>query len=143
MIEIQIQQFFDRIEGLNLELKPAFGKMNVNQMVCHCADFYSMAKGTKSANEYGKVDSSAIIALAKAGKPAPTPSGFGQTEGEGTATTDLENDKRILKDHILEFSKFPETYEFASHPYFGKISYKRWCGLEMYHLHHHLEQFGV
>jgi hypothetical protein len=143
MTETQIQQFFKRIESLTFESKPSFGKMNVNQMVCHCADFYRMAKGTKTANEYGKISQSDIIRLAKSGKSTPTPSGFGQTEGEGTQPTDLENDMRVLKEHILEFSNFNENYKFAVHPYFGNIDHKRWNELAVYHLNHHLGQFGV
>ncbi|MFD0798948.1 hypothetical protein ACFQZJ_15860 [Maribacter chungangensis] len=143
MTEIQIQRFFGRIERLNLESKPSFGKMNVNQMVCHCADFYRMAKGVKKANEYGKINPNDIIAIAKTGKSVPAPSGFGQTEGEGTTATNLENDKIILKQHILEFSNFTKNYKCAVHPYLGEISNKRWHELAVYHLNHHLKQFGV
>lgn len=143
MTEIKAQQFIERIESLSPDSKPSFGKMNVNQMVCHCTDFFRMANGTKMANEYGKVNPKDIIKLANAGKSAPAPSGFGQTEGEGTKPTDLENDKRILKEHLLEFSAFNEDYKFGEHPYFGNIDHKRWVGLAIYHLNHHLSQFGA
>jgi len=43
----------------------------------------------------------------------------------------------------MEFSEFSEDHKFAEHPIFGNIDYKRWNGLSIYHLNHHLEQFGV
>lgn len=143
MTEILIQQFFERIDNLTINSKASFGKMNVNQMVCHCTDFFKMVNGTKKANAYGKINPMEATELAKSGKTVPTPDGFGQVEGDGTQPVDLDSDKKILKEHILEFSKFSEKYEFAKHPIFGDMDYKRWNGLSIYHLNHHLEQFGV
>ena len=143
MNEQLTQQFIKRIDSLTSNQKPSFGKMNVNQMICHCADFFRMAKGLKIAEEYGQVNPDEIISLAKSGKTAPAPKGFGQVEGDGTLPTDLENDKRILKEHVLEFSKLSEDYNFAPHPYFGEIDSKHWRGLAIYHLDHHLGQFNV
>jgi hypothetical protein len=141
--EEQLLQFFQRIDKLTLDQKPLFGKMNVHQMVCHCADFFRMAQGTKCAEEYGKVDPEEIKLLARSGKTAPAPKGFGQVEGGGTKPTKFEKDKLILKEYILEFSKLPESYNFAIHPYFGEMDHKRWIGLAVYHLNHHLGQFEV
>ena len=141
--EDQIQDFFIRIEKLDSELKPKFGKMNVNQMVCHCADFFRMAFGTKKALEYGMVDPNEVVAIAGSGKRAPAPKGFGQIEGGGTLATNLENDKRILKEYILQFSNLARDFEFTEHPYFGIVSREGWIELAVYHLKHHLRQFGV
>lgn len=143
MNEELIQQFFKWIDSLTSDQKPSFGMMNANQMLCHCADFFRMAKGIKKAEEYGKVDPDNIISLAKLGKPTPAPKGFGQVEGTGTKPTILEYDKRILKEYLLEFSKLSEDHNLAIHPYFGKIDRKRWNGLAIYHLNHHLGQFNV
>lgn len=143
MSEEEIQQFFKRINKLTAQHEPLFGTMNANQMICHCADFFRLAKGSKIALEYGQVNPNEIIALAKSGKPTPAPKGFGQVEGDGTLPTDFENDKKILKEHILEFSKLPDDFNFAQHPYFGHLDKKRWIGLAIYHLNHHLEQFDV
>ncbi|MEO0570699.1 MAG: DUF1569 domain-containing protein [Bacteroidota bacterium] len=139
----QIHQFFKRIDQLHSAIEPSFGKMNVNQMVCHCTDFFRMAKGIKQTEEYGKVHPDTIIALARSGKTVPAPKGFGQIEKEGTAPTHFEKDVKTLKEHILEFSKFDDQFEFAEHPYFGHINKTRWTQLAIYHLNHHLKQFGV
>lgn len=47
MEDSQLQQFFNRIDKLVPESEPLFGKMNVNQMICYCTDFYRMAKGVR------------------------------------------------------------------------------------------------
>lgn len=117
--------------------------MNVNQMVCHCADFFRMANGNKKPKEYGAIPPNEILKLYNARKTVPAPKGFGQTEGDGTSPTDLESDKKILKEYILEFSKIDQDYEFAEHPYFGNLDLKRWVELVVYHLNHHLKQFNV
>ena len=143
LTEDQIQDFVKRIDKVNSDLKPKFGKMNVNQMVSHCSDFFRMAKGIKKAEEYGKVDPQEIIRMARARLNTPTPRGFGQIEGGGTTPTDLENDKNILKEFLLDFARLDKEYEFAEHPFFGNMNNQQWVDLAIYHLNHHLKQFGV
>jgi Protein of unknown function (DUF1569) len=142
MTEEQIQQFFQRIDYLKAEQKALFGKMNAHQMICHCADQLRLAIGTKKSIEYDREFANEVIALAKAGKSVPTPKGLGQVEGDGTKPIDFENDKRILKEHILIFQNLAVN-DCAKHPYFGEIDKNRWAGLVAYHLNHHLRQFNV
>jgi len=68
MEDNKLLQAFERIDQLNSESKPLFGKMNVHQMICHCTDFYRMANGTKKANEYGKLAPSEVVKIVKSGK---------------------------------------------------------------------------
>ena len=143
LTEQQIQAFFERIDKLNSSVEPKFGRMNVNQMVCHCADFFRMAKGIKKAKEYGVADPEEIIRLARERKTSPTPKGFGQLEGDGTSPTNLEQDKNMLKKFILDFANLEEDFQFAEHPYFGFMNRKQWIDLAVYHLNHHLKQFRV
>lgn len=143
MTSDDLKVFFERIDRLTPDHKPLFGKMNVNQMVCHCADQVRMALGSKIPLEYGNVDAKEIIAMAKAGKSVPAPKGFGQVEGEGTPSTDFENDKKLLKETIREFSNWKEDKPLADHAYFGPADKARWTKMVIYHLDHHLKQFGV
>lgn len=85
-------------------------------MICHCTAFFRMAKGTKSAEDYGAVSSKTIMTLARFGKSI-LPKGFGQMEGAGTLPTNLENDKKMLKEHSLEFSSLNPDFRLANHPY--------------------------
>ncbi len=143
MTQDQLKGFFERIDQVEIDQRPRFGKMNASQMICHCADQIRMALGTKKALEYGKSDPKRIITRAKEGKPVSTPKGFGQVEGLGTKPTNFEDDKKILKEHILVLLELPEDHEFALHPYFGNVSKKRWLAMLEYHLNHHLSQFEV
>ncbi|HMB63798.1 MAG TPA: hypothetical protein VKN36_12040, partial [Eudoraea sp.] len=95
MTEEQITRFFKRIDQLTPEQQPLFGKMNVNQMVCHCTDQIRLALGTLLADEYGAVDPAEIISLARSNKTVPTAKGLGQVEGGGTPPTVLDNDIKI------------------------------------------------
>jgi hypothetical protein len=143
MTKDKIEIFFLRIDKLTLQHKALFGKMNVHQMICHCADQFRLAFGEKKAREYGRVDPNEIIALARSGKTAPTPKGFDQVEGEGTKPLDFNEDKETLKKYIIKFSELPADYKFSTHPYFGDVDRKWWESLVNYHLDHHLKQFGV
>jgi len=143
MTEDNVKYFISRINKLKPEQKALFGKMNVNQMVCHCTDLLRVALGILKATEYDMVDPKEIILLSKSGKPVPTPKEFDQVEGGGTKPTTLENDKKVLKELLLEFSRLEDGFSYAPHPYFGKIGKKRWNEITAYHLNHHLEQFNV
>ncbi|MCC9137032.1 DUF1569 domain-containing protein [Pontibacter silvestris] len=143
MTEEQIQQFFQRIDNLQPTTKALFGRMNANQMVCHCTDQIRMALGAKKAKVSEKVNPEEILLLAKAGKAIPTPEGFGQLEGDGTNPTDFDHDVWLLKEHITAFSELKDNFEYAPHPYLGQLDKKNWNNMVTYHLNHHLKQFGV
>ncbi len=139
----KIESFFSRINNLTPDQKALFGQMNVNQMICHCADFFRIAFGEKRAEEYGKINPVEIIALARSGKTALAPKGFDQVKGEGTKPIDFEEDRVTLKMYIALFAELPADFNFAEHPYFRIMNKERWEKLMDYHLIHHLEQFGV
>jgi hypothetical protein len=143
MSEEQVMSFLHRIDKLTIEHQGKFGVMTANQMICHCTDQLRIALGTKKLGDQGEFDLNEIISLAKGGRPVPTPKGLGQLEGDGTTPTSLENDKEILKNYILDFVKLPDEYDYAAHPYFGKIDKKQWTNPVIYHLNHHLGQFNV
>ncbi len=143
MTEEQISRFFQRIDNLTTEHTPLFGKMNVHQMVCHCTDQIRLAIGTIRAEVYGQVHPEEIIALSRSDKTVPAPKGMGQVEGGGTKPTNLAEDLEILKQHISEFSKLDDNYNFQPHPYFGSYDKKQWKRLTAYHLDDHLKQFNV
>ncbi len=143
MIQEQIISFFERIDNLSSEQKPLFGKMNVQQMVCHCTDQIRLAFGKFKADEYGALTPKEVFAFANAGKTVPTAKGLDQVKGEGTPPTTFENDIGILNQHITEFSNLDDNFEYGRHPYFGQLSKEKWTSLTVYHLDHHLKQFNV
>lgn len=143
MSEEEIQIYFHRIDKLQLNAKPSFGKMNVNQMICHCTDQIRLALKTIGAEEYGRLKPKEVMALSNTGKTVPVAKGLGQVEGGGTSPTNFENDIVLLKQHILEFSVLNNDFVYGAHPYFGNLNKEKWIRITRYHLNHHLTQFNV
>lgn len=143
MKKTDIDSFFRRIDLLKKNQKPAFGKMNANQMVCHCTDQIRLALDTIKATNSRNLTREEIFALANAGETVPTLTGMDQVAGEGTRPTTMEKDIVILKEHIAEFSNLDDNFEYGSHPYFGQLGKEKWTSLTVYHLDHHLKQFNV
>lgn len=135
--------YFSRIDKLKTDSAPRFGKMDVSQMLCHCADQIRIITGELKIDVDKSINPDEVISLAKAGKPVQTPKGMDQVKGEGTNPTDFENDKAILKKLITKYTELPNDFEFGIHPIFGKIDKNQWHKLVLYHLNHHLSQFGV
>lgn len=143
MTKEKLNLYLSRIDKLTPEHKAVFGQMNVNQMICHCTDFFRMAFGEKKADEYGKVSPAEIIAKERSGQTVPAPKGFDQVKGEGTQPVSFRQDIVTLKNYITMFSGLPADFKFAEHPYFGNLNLERWDRLMDYHLNHHLKQFNV
>ncbi len=143
MTQEQEKDFFKRIDQLTQNHKAQFGEMTVKQVLPHCTDQFRMALGEKLAEEYGKVDPKKIIEMAEKGENVPTPKGFGQKEGKGTPPIDFEVDRQQLKERITQFRSLPYDFKFHPHPYFGPFDKEKWSNMIIYHLNHHLGQFGV
>jgi len=139
----EIKNYFDRIDKLKANAKPKFGKMNVNQMICHCTDQIRLALNTIHAQEYGALTPKVVMQLAAKGKTVPVAKGLGQVEGGGTQPTNLKNDITLLKQHLLEFFELEKDFNFGAHPYFGQLNKEQWIRITSYHLNHHLTQFKV
>ncbi|MEX0275085.1 MAG: DUF1569 domain-containing protein [Flavobacteriaceae bacterium] len=143
MTDLQLRLYFNRIDTLTKDHTAIFGKMGVQQMMCHCADYFRLILGHKTVPQNDILRSSEILDLVRKAKPVDTPKGFGQVEGDGTLPTTFEEDREILKKLMLEYSKLPTDYTYPEHPYFGRMTKKRWDTFNNFHIRHHLRQFGV
>ncbi len=138
----------DRINLLHLDKKPLWGRMNVNQMICHCSDQILMAQGKIKIQYVGNFFSSKILKnLILLGMPAPK--GKVKTYKEldqfisGTKPTNFDNDRKLLISVIKNFEKEYPSEKSVTHPSFGKMDKSQWGRLIYIHLDHHLKQFGV
>ncbi|WP_350287348.1 DUF1569 domain-containing protein [uncultured Croceitalea sp.] len=127
--EEQIRRFQSRIDKLYHSKKPLFGKLNANQMLCQCIEFFTLANP-----------------IEKRGMPVRIP--CGETPLLRQNKTDLidkdfEEAQKILKRQLKEFASLPEDFDFGEHPYFGKIKREFWVQLAVYHLNHHLKLFDI
>lgn len=131
-----------RINLLNKFLNPKWGKMNVSQMVCHCTDQLRLLFGEIPGIQMEEVDIKEIQLMARLGKTIKTVNGLDQIMGEGTKPELFENDIITLKNYISRFVETDDDYTFHFHPYYGELDKERWDRLVVYHLDHHLKQFG-
>lgn len=137
-----------RIQDLKKDSQPIFGKMNVNQMLCHCADQLRMAmnfiiiplEGNRISRYFKKQ-----IALSFDSIPPEKIETLDQVnqEKEGTPPVGFEDDKVNLVKLLEYLTQSPDEYELQPHPMFGTLDKKQWGKLIFVHLDHHLKQFGV
>lgn len=127
--EEQIQIFQSRIDKLYHSKRPLFGKLNANQMLCQCIQFFTMANRNAESDMQGPIQCS----------EAPVP----KQNDIRVIAKDFQETKKILKRQLKEFAHLPRDFDFAEHPYFGKIKREFWIQLAVYHLNHHLKLFDI
>ena len=89
-----------RINRLSPDSKPAWGKMNVNQMLCHCADGVKMATGELQVEDKSNFATRVflkplVLYVLSIPKGVPTAKKLDQMQG-GTSPVDFEPDRREL-----------------------------------------------
>ena len=137
-----------RIEKLNSSATAMWGKMNVNQMLCHCSDQLRLANGTKQSKFVGNIMLTTvlkwlILTVLKAPKgKIKTVRELEQGDG-GTNPTMFDKDKISLIDLVRNFDDSFKLNKTAVHPAFGKMNHWQFGRLAYVHLDHHLNQFGA
>lgn len=138
-----------RLNKLNGSETALWGKMNVNQMLCHCTDQLRVSLGDKDASStqasfLGRtLLKFLVLNVISIPKNVPTSPKVDQVDGDGTPPTDFESDRKTLITYIEKFIATPEDFAWTSHFKFGALNKKEWAILAGKHLDHHLKQFGV
>lgn len=137
-----------RVRSLSEKADALWGKMNVNEMICHCTDQIRMAEGKNNIKFVGNFFLVKFVKnLILYGVPAPKGKIMTYKELDqkinGTRPTIFENDRSTLVDSIKGFDNDYPNNKKVLHPSFGKLSKKEWGRLVYIHLDHHLRQFGV
>lgn len=138
----QKQEITKRINSVCQSDKAKYGRMNVNQMICHCADQLRMAFGEVKGLYKENVDLVKIREMMVKGETVQTVDGLDQVAGQGTKPSNLENDKAILISYLNKFFESSVDQPFHFHPFLGDMDKTKWDRLVIYHLDHHLSQFG-
>ncbi len=142
------ENIIDRINQLKGTEIAQWGKMNVNQMLCHCTDQLRISLGEKEtgasqANFLSKtLLKFLVVNVIPIPKNVPTSPKVDQMK-DGTPPTDFENDRKILLGYIERFVSQTDDFAWTPHFKFGKLTGKEWATLAHKHLDHHLKQFGV
>ncbi|MCM3392666.1 DUF1569 domain-containing protein [Cytobacillus oceanisediminis] len=142
---LHTEEILNRIDKLNPNSKPQWGRMDAAQMLAHCSSFQDIAMGNSFPPRgwLGRLIGRFAKPILYNDKPIP--------HNMSTIPTILITDKKEfeterekLKQKIIAFqNNGPEKCTAHPHPFFGKLSSEEW-GKGIYkHLDHHLKQFGV
>lgn len=144
-------ELLERLEKLDENSQRRWGKMNVNQMLCHLADAFIVLQQdnmpAKPPNIFKKSQQKLLTTIAiYSGIPAPrgiqTAPAVDQ-EKFGTAPTEFYEDKQRMIAAMHQYSAKDRSYENCYHPIFGELSPKHWQCFGYLHVDHHFRQFGV
>ncbi|WP_111685512.1 DUF1569 domain-containing protein [Winogradskyella tangerina] len=132
-----------RINQLNKDTQPVWGKMNVGQMLYHCQMPLNIIL---EKEDYGVKPNWLINLLFKKSmysdklwkKNLPTAPGF-----KITAEKDFETEFNKISGLLNELNTQRNKEEWQPHPAFGKLTKEQWGKMQYKHLDHHLRQFGV
>jgi len=135
----------ERIATLTLRDRRCWGRMSVEQMVCHLSDSYLAALGERALSRATGPLPRRVVKWIALGLPIRWPHGV-KTRPEieqglgGTPPVDFERDRASL---LAVFRRFcGESARYAdTHPIFGPMSRSDWLRWGYLHADHHLRQF--
>ena len=131
-----------RIQHLNEQSTPLWGKMNVGQMMRHCTKWDEMAmektkyKQSFMGKLFGKMALKQIMQDAPMKKNVPTVPSFRIKE-----TINVAEEKAKWLRLMDEYDHC--TGEGYLHPFFGKLTKDQTGRMAYKHADHHLKQFNV
>lgn len=141
-----VTEFTQRIENLTGNEKGQWGKMNLYQMLKHCADNEELMLQEKVFKPvfigkfFGKMSLKANTKNANPLKPnSPTHPDLKPT-GDGN----IEEQKQRWINSLAKYpAKTAEDYSNFKHPFYGKMNTDQISKWVYKHVDHHLNQFGV
>ena len=142
------EEIVSRINQLTPEAKGFWGKMNANQMICHCTDALRGCLGELSElkDESNFLTRSLmkwmVLYVIQIPKDVPTSKRVDQMF-DGTKPTDFESDRNTLLEFIEKITAKNNDFAWSAHFKFGAMKRDEWGILGYKHIDHHLKQFGV
>jgi hypothetical protein len=147
------QRIVDRLGRIQLSSSGQWGRMSVNQMICHLSDSFRVTMGEK-AWKTERISVTPIpmpqwfVKWVALDTPLKWPHGL-KTRPEvdpevgGSPPTQFEWDRDDLLKLIERFTQRPREFEWQPHPMFGTMSDPDWMRWGYLHMDHHLRQFGA
>ncbi len=135
------QEILERLQKLNENTKPQWGRMSVGQMAWHCQLPLKVAIKNKDSD----VRSNPLVRwLFKRSmysdkpwrKNLPTVPSFKATEPK-----DFKEELPKLLQLIEDFHQLKSREAWNPHPVFGTFTKQQWGQMQYKHLDHHLRQF--
>jgi len=135
-----------RLQHLNHNSQPQWGKMNVGQMLAHLNVAYEMVYDNKHPrpNALVRLLLKLFVKNAVTG-PKPYPrSGRTAPAFVMTGEKDFDSEKKRLIDYLDKTQQLGEAHFDGKESHsFGKLTKAEWNTLFYKHLDHHFTQFGV
>ncbi len=136
------QEIKGRIETLSSKSTPAWGKMNVGQMVTHCQFPLKVALSNKPRKH--KWNLVGFLFKKSLYNDKPWRQGLPTAKlAKITDERDFDKERATLLSMVDAFYAKKEQTEWQPHPMFGTFTPQQWGQLEYKHLDHHLRQFQV
>ncbi len=136
-----------RLEKLNPETQPLWGKMNAAQMLAHLNVAYDITykKTPVNYNFFMKMMLKMFVKKSVVQENPPYPKNSQTAPAFVIADQrDFDKEKKKLIQYIGETEKNGKAYfEGYAHDAFGDLSAKEWSVLFQKHLEHHFSQFGI
>ncbi|HXS35933.1 MAG TPA: DUF1569 domain-containing protein [Flavipsychrobacter sp.] len=140
-----VNKILRRIEMLTPVTPRRWGKMNVAQMMAHCAECMEMAMGNKKVQRsligrlVGPMLKHKVLDENPLDKNLPT-----DKDMLMVGPKDFAQEKQRLMDNIKRFTAAGrQGIPSHAHPFFGKMTTEEWARSACKHLDHHLQQFGA
>ena len=117
-------------------------------MVCHLSDSFRMVTGQKPVSHATGLLQRTIVKWIALYLPLPWPAGI-LTRPEidqelgGTRPVDFAADVAQLEALVELVTTQTRTFDWQSHPIFGRMSEAAWLRWAYLHMDHHLRQFGA
>ena len=136
----------ERLNTLSVDAKPAWGRMNVEQMLSHLVQAGELPFVSSTGDHSNFLSRTVIKPLVLYILPIPkevkTSAEMDQQQ-DGRKPMGFDVDRANLISSIAKIAELPHDHRCLGHPFFGKMSAKQWAMIAHKHIDHHLRQFGV
>lgn len=135
-----------RINKLDKNTQPQWGKMSVGQMLAHCNVTYEMdlEDNHPKPNAVAKFFLKAFVKNAVVTEKPYKKNGQTAPQFVMKESKDFQQEKSRLVNYIEKTQQLGEShYEGRESHSFGKLNAMEWNNMFYKHLDHHLSQFGV
>lgn len=138
-----------RISHLTPATKSLWGKMDVNEMICHQSDPLRDIMGIRITEpvvpkEMQPKIYEMVMTEEDWAHDLPTfPPYLQAAEGGGTKPTTFDQDKKALLDLLTKYHTLAPDFQFHPHAGLGVLTKDQFGMFFWKHIDHHLRQFGV
>ena len=139
-------EIIKRINSLNTNSKPKWGKMSVDQMLAHCNVTYELIYENKHSkpNSFKKWMLKTFVKNFVVNEKPYKKNGRTAPEFLITNEKDFKKEKDRLNSYISKTQELGSDYfENKESHSFGNLTKTEWNNMFYKHLDHHLNQFGV